>query len=99
MYDLHIVISTIPSTVKESIMVYKNTARYSGADLFGGLLDRYRPPSVGNTTSSEAMNEQFSDGLTYLHIASNINGSDANSIILFYPMKVCFCDQGSLNYI
>ena len=30
------------------------------------------------------MNEQFSDGLICLHIASNINGSDANSIILPY---------------
>ena len=96
MYDLYIVVPTIPSTIKESIMVYKNTARYSGADLFGGLLDRCRPLSVGNTTSNETMNEQFSDGLTYLHIVSNINGSDTNSITS-YPMKVCFCDQGSPN--
>ena len=81
MYDLYINHSKYHKRKHYGI---QNTARYSGADLFGGLLDRYRPPSVGNTTSSEAMNEQFSDGLAYLHIASNIHGSDVNSIILPY---------------
>ena len=77
------------------MMVYMNTAKYSGANLFGGLLDRCKPPSVDNwTASKEAMNGLLnsSDELIYLQTVSNINGSDTGSIGS-HPMKVCICNH------
>ena len=96
MCDPYLITPTILSTVKESIVLYNNTAKYSGANLFGGLLDRCVPPSVGNATSKGAVNGLFSDGLTYLQTVSNINDSDTGSITS-HPMKVCFCNQSLPN--
>ena len=61
-----------------------NYARVSGADLFGGFLDRCTP------------NKEDDDlkGLTSLYNSSNIKSNDTISSL---PVQVCFCMNGTPN--
>ena len=79
----------------ETITAWNNTARYSGSNLFGGLIDRCTPSSVGNAISTGAVSEQYSDGQAYLLSISSLFGSNANSITS-HPVKVCFCTQNNM---
>ena len=82
-----------------NIIVYNNTAKDSGDNLFGGLIDRCIPPSAGNirnAISTEDVNGQFTNGLNYLKNISNLIDSDTNSISS-HPVRVCFCTQNLPN--
>ena len=79
----------------ESITAQNNTARHSGSNLFGGLIDRCVPLSMGYTYT-EAMIEQYPNGQSYLQSISNLIDSDTNSITS-HPVRVCFCTQNLLN--
>ena len=62
-----------------------NTARISGSNLFGGLLDRC---SVYNEVSMEY---QFETGLTMFINSSNIIESQPLDTITSHPVRLCFC--------
>ena len=88
---------TTATTVQlESITAQNNSARHSGSNLFGGLIDRCMPLSVGNAISTEAVIEQYRNGQSYLQSISNLIDSDTNSVTS-YPVRVCFCTQNLPN--
>ena len=65
-----------------------NIADVSGADLFGGFLDRCTP----KMRSSNSEESDVEVGLSSLYKSSNIKSSDTISSL---PVRVCFCRNGA----
>ena len=89
-HDSDMYYATIASAqVEDRVIASNNTARYSGSDLFGGLLDRCVPSLENEIITTVAANGMYANGLvSFLHI-SNINSNSITSA----PVRVCFCTQ------
>ena len=81
--------SSISVQVESRVTASNNTARYSGSDLFGGLLDRCITSSEDNAITTVAVHGEYAEGLAYFQSISNINSDSITSA----PVRVCFCTQ------
>ena len=84
----------------DAISVHNNTAKYSGSNLFGGLLDRCQLASSFNLHYEIGRNSLINvpnmDGLTFLKYVSNISTTDICSISS-HPVRICSCTDNVPN--
>ena len=82
--------STIsPNLNTVNIQFFNNSARISGSDLYGGLLDRCTVNPLAEVFL-KAPNVVFMDGVSYIQYITNISLNSITSD----PVRLCFCRDG-----